>query len=132
MLDQLRGMQLAVDSPAAGVLVVRVAGRLAGDTGPRLLRLLDGLAGREAAGGRRPTRLVVDLGNVAEFDADGVAVLAHARQAAARRGVRFVLDGVDAGRLDLLPRRIELALRRLGAAPVPPGPPPAGEVLSIP
>ena len=119
MLDQLRGMQLAVESPATGVLLVRVVGRLTGETGPRLWRLLDGLAGRDGTARRRPARLVVDLGNVWEFDADGVAALEQARLAAAGRGVRLVLDGVDAGRLELLPRRVELALRRLGIASPP-------------
>jgi len=135
MGDRLRGMQLAVEAPAGGVLLVRVAGRLTAETGPRLLRLVDGLLGRDDDARPRTARLVVDLGNVWVYDAEGVTALDHARHSASRRGVRFVLDGVDAVRLDLLPRRIELALRRLGIAPTPPAlpaPRAAGGVLAVP
>jgi anti-anti-sigma regulatory factor len=118
MLDQLRGMQLAVESPAHRELLVHVAGRLTGETGPRLQRLLEELSSRDGAR-TRPARMVVDLRDVWVFDRDGIAVLEHARLAAGRRGVRLVLGGVDAARLELLPRRVEQSLRRLEAAGEP-------------
>lgn len=133
MTDHLRGMQLAVDAPSDGVLLVRVAGQLTGGTGPRLLRLLDNLTSRDGVVRARPGRVVVDLSNVWVFDREGVAVLDHAHHAASRRGIRFALDGLDAARLDLLPRRIELALRRFGTGPTPPvlpAPRPARGVLA--
>jgi anti-anti-sigma regulatory factor len=119
MLDQLRGMQLAVESPDHEELLVRVAGRLTGETGPRLERLLDELTSR--GGSRtRPARMVVDLGNVWVYDRAGVAVLEQARHAAGERGVRLVLGGVDAARLELLPERVEQSLRRWATTAVVP------------
>jgi len=112
MLDQLRGLQMAVESPPGGLLV-RVGGELTTVTGPRLLRLLDGLTGRSGAAHPRPARVVVDLANVRAFDRDGVGALEHARRAAAARGVELVLSGLDAYRMALLPQRIEQALSRL-------------------
>jgi anti-anti-sigma regulatory factor len=119
MLDQLRGMQLAVEAPAREELLVRVAGRLTGETGPRLQRLLEELSSRDGDPRRRPSRMVVDLHNVWVFDRDGIAVLERARLAAGRRGVRLVLGGVDAARLELLPQRVEQSLRRLGTVGAP-------------
>jgi anti-anti-sigma regulatory factor len=119
MLDQLQGMQLAVESPADGEVLVRVAGRLTGETGPRLQRLLEELSSRDGGSRARPVRVVVDLSNVWVFDGDGVAVLENARLAAARRGVRLVPGGVDAARLELLPQRVEQSLRRLGPLGLP-------------
>jgi anti-anti-sigma regulatory factor len=114
MLDQLHGMQLAVESPAREELLVRVAGRLTGETGPRLQRLLEELSSRDGGTRARPVRVVVDLRDVWVFDGDGIAVLEQAGLAAGRRGVRLVLGGVDAARLELLPQRVEQSLRRLG------------------
>jgi len=47
----------------------------------------------------------------------GLPASLGARPALSAFAVEFALGGVDAGRLDLLPRRIELVLRRLGTVP---------------
>jgi anti-anti-sigma regulatory factor len=119
MLEQLRGMQLAVESPDHEELLVHVAGRLTGETGPRLERLLDELSSRDGGTRARPSRMVVDLGNVWVYDRAGVAVLEQARYAAGKRGVPLVLGGVDAARLELLPQRVGQTLRRLGTVGAP-------------
>jgi anti-anti-sigma factor len=90
---------LAVEAPAVGIVVVRVAGTLDRLTAPRLLRLLDNQLHHGA--GRR-AHLVVDLAEVRHFGSGGLEALRHARYAAEQTGVALHLTGLTA-RAGLLP-----------------------------
>ncbi|GAA4682137.1 hypothetical protein GCM10023215_15060 [Pseudonocardia yuanmonensis] len=104
-------VQLSVEVPGAGTVLVRVAGDLDAGNGARLLRLLDdllrdssALVGGAAAGGGG-SRLVVDLRDVRSFDCRGLDVLRHARYRAATVGVELAVAGVE-DRRPVLPGRV--------------------------
>lgn len=102
-------VQLSVEVPSSGTVLVRVAGDLDAGNGTRLLRLLDDLLRDSSAlvgdpGGER-RRLVVDLRDVRSFECRGLDVLRHARHRAATVGVDLVVDGV-ADRRPVLPGRV--------------------------
>ncbi|HVL85079.1 MAG TPA: STAS domain-containing protein [Pseudonocardia sp.] len=106
-MDSTRAMQLAVESGGAGTEVIRVAGELTGETGARLVGLLDRVA--NAPGAPVAERVVVDLGGVRSFEIEGVELLHRAGRLLGGAGVRLVLAGVDARR-GVLPRRVDKAL----------------------
>ncbi len=101
---------LAVEDPAAGVTVVRVAGDLDRLTAPRLARLLDVQLDRCLGVARRGTaatpdgraHLIVDLGAVRHFGAGGLPVLRHAQYTADEADIGLYLTGLTA-RAGLLP-----------------------------
>jgi len=93
--------QFAVDPIREGKSVVRVAGELTAETGPRLLRLLD----RAADPARGTVRVFVDLANVWAFDVEGVEALRTARERLDGTGVDMVLTGL-AGHRRALPGRV--------------------------
>lgn len=90
---------LAVEQPADGVIVVRVAGELNRMTAPRLARLLDGQLDRCLAAARRTdtrAHLIVDLGNVGHFGEGGLLILRHAQYTATEADVGLHLTGLTA------------------------------------
>ncbi|MFR9802971.1 STAS domain-containing protein [Pseudonocardia sp. RS010] len=102
-------VQLSVEVPGTGTVVVRVAGDLDAGNGTRLLRLLDDLLrGSSALVGRAGpdgARLVVDLRDVRSFECRGLDVLRHARHRADTVGVELVVAGVE-DRRPVLPGRV--------------------------
>jgi anti-anti-sigma factor len=113
-MDQWHLMQLAVDSQR-GTTVVHVVGELTAGSGPRLLRLCDGVLARCAGGGRpRSTALTVDLAGVRRFEPEGVALLAQVRDRCTAAGVEFALAGVS-DRRGALPLRVEQQLDEITA-----------------
>jgi anti-anti-sigma regulatory factor len=103
-------LMLAVENPAAGVVVVRVAGDLDRSTAPRLARLLDAQLDRCLEVGRGGTArtadgrpyLIVDLGGIRYFGPGGLLVLRHAQYTADQADIGLVLTGLTA-RAGLLP-----------------------------
>ncbi|MCX6462478.1 MAG: hypothetical protein NTW05_02625 [Pseudonocardiales bacterium] len=103
---------LAVERPAPGIVVVRVAGPLGDTSGARLARLLDVLG----TGPTRPRHVVVDLGDVGWFGSCGIAAL-HAAEAGYRGlGVGLHVSGLSA-RMELLPVGVADRLARLPGFP---------------
>jgi anti-anti-sigma regulatory factor len=100
----MKPLTLAVEDPAAGVIVVRVAGDLDRSTAPRLARLLDAQLDRclEASrGGTARTadgrpHLIIDLGGVRNFGAGGLLVLRHAQYTADQADLGLALTGLTA------------------------------------
>jgi hypothetical protein len=103
-------LMLAVENPATGVVVVRVAGHLDRSTAPRLARLLDVQLDRCLEVSRRGTvrtadgrpHLIVDLGGIRHFGAGGLLVLRHAQYTADQADIGLLLTGLTA-RAGLLP-----------------------------
>ncbi|MFC5952800.1 STAS domain-containing protein [Pseudonocardia lutea] len=121
-------VQLSVEVPGAGTVLVRVAGDLDAGNGARLLRLLDDLL-RDSpalvvATGAGGGRLVVDLRDVRSFECRGLDVLRHARHRAATVGVELVVAGLE-DRRPVLPGRVLALLDAVTAAegPAPAEPP---------
>lgn len=108
-MDVLPRTQFLVEPPREGTAVIRVAGELTGEMGPRLLRLLDESVRRPAG---RTVRVIVDLANVRSFEVEAVALLHSARLQLDEAGVLLVLAGLDAHRR-ALPDRIDHALEGL-------------------
>ena len=102
-------VSLAVERPAPGIVVVRVAGVLNRATGPRLARLLDVIIG----GGHRPRHVVVDLGDVRAFAVAGLDVLRHGEYGCHRLGIGLHVSGL-AAREELLPAAV---VERLAGLP---------------
>ncbi|MCE0764443.1 STAS domain-containing protein [Pseudonocardia kujensis] len=104
-------VQLCVEVPGTGTVLVRVAGDLDAGNGTRLLRLLDDLLRDSSAlvtSAREETcrgRLVVDLRDVRSFECRGLDVLRHARHRAAAVGVELVVAGLE-DRRPVLPGRV--------------------------
>lgn len=114
-------VQLCVEVPGTGTVLVRVAGDLDAGNGTRLLRLLDdllrdssALVGEAGPGGHHP-RLVVDLRDVRSFEYRGLDVLRHARHRAETVGVDLVVTGVE-DRRPVLPGRVVALLDALAPA----------------
>lgn len=98
-------LTLAVEDPATGVVVVRVAGDLDRVTAPRLARLLDiqldrclevARSGR-AATADRSACLIVDLAGIRHFGAGGLPVLRHAQYTADQADIGLYLTGLTHG-----------------------------------
>jgi anti-anti-sigma regulatory factor len=102
---------LAVDSPANGIVVVHVAGRLDGRTTARVASLLDSLLRRFAAAtgamtlrpgaspqrpGREGPALIIDLAEVSHLSGRGLDGLRHAHELAGDVGVTLHLAGLTA------------------------------------
>ncbi len=106
----MKPLVLTVENPAAGVVVVRVAGDLHRSTAPRLARLLDSQLGRCLEASRRDTArtadgrpyLIIDLAGVRNFGAGSLLVLRHAQYTADQADIGLVLTGLSA-RAGLLP-----------------------------
>jgi anti-anti-sigma regulatory factor len=106
----MKPLVLAVENPAACVVVVRVAGDLDRSTAPRLARLLDAQLDRcleVSRGGTARTAdgrpyLIIDLGGVRTFGAGGLLVLRHAQYTADQADIGLLLTGLTA-RAGLLP-----------------------------
>jgi anti-anti-sigma regulatory factor len=105
-------VSLAVEHPAPGIVVVRVAGVLNRATGPRLARLLDVITG----GRGRPRHVVVDLGDVRAFAVAGLDVLRHAEYGCRSLGVGLHVCGL-AAREELLPAAVVERLAGLPSFP---------------
>ena len=109
MLSSSEAVSLAVEHPAPGIVVVRVAGVLNRTSGPRLARLLDVLTG----GRNRPRHVVVDLGDVRAYDGAGLDVLRHGEYGCRHLGIGLHVSGL-AGREELLPTAV---VERLSGLP---------------
>jgi anti-anti-sigma regulatory factor len=108
-MDQWHLMQLAVASQQ-GTTVVHVVGELTAVSGPRLLRLCDGLLARLPRPGRAgASALTVDLSGVRRFEVEGVEVLREVRDRCAAAGAALVVEGVS-DRRGALPLRVERLL----------------------
>lgn len=121
--------QLAVDRPALGVVVIRVAGNLDRTSAVRILGLVEQqlLIARS-----RPDMcdvgIVVDLSGVRHFGTGGLDILCEADRRAGRAGKQVHVTGLDARQgvlpqpvADVIPQlrtlpTVEVALKRLAVA----------------
>lgn len=106
---------LSLESPAPGLWLLRVAGRLDTATAARVLRLTDAQLDTVDTA-REDAVLVIDLGEVASFERGGPESLRHAPYSAARRGVAVYLSGCG-GRTHLLPLRARRVLAEFACFP---------------
>lgn len=97
-------IQLAVDKPEQGAVVVRVAGALDRETAPRLVRLVKRLLAERR--GTELRHLVVDVGSVSTISPRALDLVRQAADAAARRDVQLHLTGI-AHRRGVLPASVE-------------------------
>jgi len=116
---QTRGsVLLAVESPAKGVRLIRVAGDLDGAATPRITALTDALLRRITE--EKPTRggryLLIDLSCVSSFGPGGAETLLTVRDQAALSGVQVLLTGIS-GRQWLLPGQVVNVLMRISSFP---------------
>ena len=115
-----RQLALSVEHPTGRTSVVYVCGVLDRSTTPRLARLLDAqldwCLARSREAGDEEAHLIVDLGGVSVFGADGIAVLRSAHHLAAEARVVMAMTGLSA-RAGLLPGRADTALSRFDDFP---------------
>jgi len=109
---------LAVEAPARGVRVVRVAGDLDASGAPRLATLGEVLMRRleEESAGLGPAHLVLDLSCVRTFEAGGLPVLSGLREDGLDHGVAVHLAGLS-GHQALLPGQVADLLSRASTFP---------------
>ncbi len=124
-MDPSRWTQFAVEDAGPTTVLVRVAGELSGAAGVRLAALVDRRAPAPVVPASGPRRVVVDLGAVRSFHADGVEPLRRAGLRLGEAGVSLLLTGLD-GRRELLPGRVDAALDAFGVLDGPEDAPAAG------
>jgi anti-anti-sigma regulatory factor len=124
-VDPSRWTQFAVEDAGPTTVLVRVAGELSGAAGVRLAALVDRRAPARVVPASGARRVVVDLGAVRSFDADGVEPLRRAGLRLGEAGVSLLLTGLD-GRRGLLPGRVDAALDAFGVLDGPEDAPAAG------
>jgi ABC-type transporter Mla MlaB component len=112
----IQTLQMAVESPAPGIRVIRTAGTLDRQAAARLLRLVDAQIAQAAAGHASLTHLIVDLANVNRFEPGGMETLHQHRSAGRTQDVGLHLTG-GGGRLALLPVRVRHLLRDFSTFP---------------
>ena len=112
-MDPSRWTQFAVEDAGPATVVVRVAGELSGAAGVRLAALVDRRVPARVVPASGARRVVVDLGAVRSFHADGVEPLRRAGVRLGEAGVSLLLTGLD-GRRELLPGRVDVALGAFG------------------
>jgi len=105
----IRTLQMAVESPADGIRVIRTAGTIDRQAAAGLLRLVDAQIAQVAAGRTSTTHLIIDLANVDRFEPGGMETLHQHRSAGRCREVGLHLTG-GGGRLSLLPLRVRQLL----------------------
>ncbi len=107
---------LAVEKPGIGVRVIRAAGVLDQSGAAHVLRLVDAqhytLDGHSAG----ISHVVIDLADIREFHADGLDILARARDIAHAEGCTLHLTGCGA-RIMLLPIRVRQGLSQFDTYP---------------
>ncbi len=101
-----QAIELAVECPVRGVVVIRIAGDLDRFTAPRVARLVDNqLADIGSTRMPRLAHLIIDLAQVRRFGIGGLEVLRHARYTGGRTGVQLYVTGI-ADRAMMLPTRV--------------------------
>lgn len=109
---------LAVEAPAAGLRLIRVAGDLDAAAVPRITALTEALLRRvtEEPPSVEGRHLLIDLSCVSSFAAGGPEALTRVRDRGAVMGVRVHLTGISA-RQRLLPGRVVNVLARISSYP---------------
>jgi len=115
-MTTIQVMQMAVESPAAGIRVIRTAGTLDRQAAARLLRLVDAQIAQAAGGHTSLAHLIVDLANISRFEPGGMETLHHHRSTGRTNQVGLHLTG-GGGRLALLPVRVRQLLRDFSTFP---------------
>lgn len=115
-MASMQPFQLAVESVAPGVRVVRTAGVLDRPAAERLLRIADAQIVLGAARHVELRHLVVDLANVARFEPGGLETLRIGWYERGDRGVRLHVAGCG-GRICLLPLDVGRLMRDLSTFP---------------
>lgn len=112
------GVLLAVESPAKGARLIRVAGDLDVAARPRLAALTDALLHRIAEETSTPHNryLLIDVACVSSFGPGGAETLVAVRDQSAQAGVQAYLTGVS-GRQWLLPGHVVNVLARINSFP---------------
>jgi anti-anti-sigma regulatory factor len=110
---------LAIENPARGIRIVRLAGDLDAAAGRRLAGVADVQLRRvaaEAADGHRSAHLLLDLASVRSFGPGGPEVLTGIRDQGRAQGVQVHLTGLS-GRQLLLPGQVTNLLYCMSSYP---------------
>jgi anti-anti-sigma regulatory factor len=105
-VQMMEAVQLAVERPSAGIVVIRVAGDLDRVSSRRVLTLVEQqLLLARSHPGLAGAHVVVDLSDVRCFGKGGLDTLCDAERVAARAGGQLHVTGL-AAREAVLPRRV--------------------------
>ena len=107
---------LAVEKPGIGVHVIRAAGVLDQSAAAHVLRLVDAQHHTLDVHPTGIRHVVIDLADIGEFRADGLDILARARDIAHAQGCTLHLTGC-AARIMLLPLRVRQVLSHFNTYP---------------
>jgi hypothetical protein len=110
---------LAIENPAPGIRIVRVAGGLDAPAGRRLAGVADVQLRRvaaEAADGRQAGHLLIDLTSVRSFGPGGPEALTGIRDHGRAHGIQVHLTGLS-GRQLLLPGQVTNLLHCMSSYP---------------
>jgi anti-anti-sigma regulatory factor len=109
-------ISLAIESPAPGIRIVRLAGDLDAAAGQRLAGVADVQLRRVAADGRPTAHLLIDLTSVRSFGKGGAEALTALRDHGRAHRVQVHLTGLS-GRQLLLPGQVTNLLRGMSSYP---------------
>lgn len=115
-MTMIQTLQMAVESPAEGIRVIRTAGTIDRQAAAGLLRLIDAQIALAATGRTGTAHLIIDLANVNRFEPGGMETLHQHRDAGREHAVTLHLTG-GGGRLSLLPVRVRQLLRDFSTFP---------------
>lgn len=111
------GVQLAVERPVPGIVLIRVAGNLDGVSAVRVNRLVEQQLRIARSRPDIPrTTIVVDLADVRHFGTGGLETLSEAARRAVSARSGMLVTGLDARR-EILPQSVAEVIPRLTTSP---------------